>query len=81
MSTISRSRPSTISHDYSHGIESWTIGGRKYSVSPMFSSGQYTLVDIINALLQNSVRIKEDGTWSDSDMYDHNCDCCDCNGG
>ena len=81
MSTISLSTPSTISHDYSHGIESWTIGGRKYSVSPMFSSGQYTLVDIINALLQNSVRIKEDGTWSDSDRYDHNCDCCDCNSG
>lgn len=81
MSTISLSTPSTISHDYRYGMESWTIGGRKYSVSPMFSSGQYTLVDIINALLQNSVSIKADGTWSNSDRYDHNCDCCDCNSG
>lgn len=81
MTNVSLAGPSNVTFDYNSGYYTTTVRSNKYKMSPMFSSGQYTLVDIINTLLRNSVKIQADGKWISSDSYDTNCNCCDCNSG
>ena len=73
---INRNPYITVGYKQTWGGSSWYCGGDTYGAvfSPMFGNGTYSLSDIIQTLIENSIKVsvQKVGTWRDCD-----CDCSD----
>lgn len=73
---INRNPYITVGRKQTWGSHSWNRGGDTYGAvfSPMFGNGTYSLSDIIQILIENSIKVsvQKVGTWSECD-----CDCSD----